>query len=145
MRKFTHKLTRKLAQAPTNLTDATIFSKKYSISFNKSATKQIIENLVKQLIQNIGRPLSHNGIIVGHIKILAKFSEEEFLFLSLTKLDRVDVKPSFQWENELSGECNTIELDINVLVFGHSKKVIDEVVDGSLAILYRDSMSECCK
>lgn len=139
MHKFTHKLTRKPAQAPKNLTDATIFSKKYNISFNNSATKQIIEKLVRQLIQDIGRPLSHNGVIVGHIKILAKIAEEEFLFLSLTKLDRVDVKPSSQWENELFGEFNTIELDINVLVFGHSKKVIDEVVNDSLAILYRDS------
>jgi hypothetical protein len=145
LHKLTHKLARKPAQAPTNLTDATIFSKTYHLVLEKPVTKPVIEKLAKRLIQDIGRPLSNNGIIVGHIKILAKVSEKEFLFLSLTKLDRVDVKSSSQWETEVSGELNSVNLDINVLVFGHSKKVIEEVVNGSLAILRRDSTSECCK
>ncbi len=143
MHKLTHKLTRKPVQAPTKLTDATVFSKTNHVIFEKPVTKPIIEKLVKRLIQDIGRPLSYNGIIVGHIKILGKVSEEEFQFLSLTKLDRVDVKSSSQWETEISGEFNSIDLDINVLVFGHSKRVIEEVVNGSLAILHRDSMDEC--
>lgn len=143
MHKLTHKLTRKPVQAPANLTDATVFSKTHHVIFEKTVTKPTIEKLVKRLIQDIGRPLSYNGIIVGHIKILAKFSEEEFQFLSLTKLDRVDVKSSSQWETECSGEFNSIDLDINVLVFGHSKRVIEEVVNGSLAILHRDNMDEC--
>lgn len=145
MRKLTHKLSRKPLEVPTKLTDATIFSKAHHILFEKPVTKPIIEKLVKRLILDIGRPLSYNGVIVGHIKLLAKISEDEFLFLSLTKLDRVDVKASSLWESDLSVEYNTINLDINVLVFGHSKKVIEEVVNGSLAILHRDNMNECCK
>jgi len=131
-----NKLTHKLKHGHTNpITDATVFSKSYHISFEKPVDKSNIEKLVIQLIQDIGRPLAHNGIIVGHIKVLAKVSDEDFQFLSLTRLDRVDVKSSSQWQTELSGEFNSINLDINVLVFGYKREVIEEIVNGSLVVL----------
>lgn len=133
MPKLTRKITRKPDHSPTSLSDATVFSKKQQLFLDSPATKQRIAQLAKQLIQDIGEPLSHNGIIVGHIKILVKLTEEEFLFLSLTKLDQVDIKQSSQWQNEVAAACNSINLDVNVLVFGYSYKVIEEVVRAALA------------
>ncbi|HWR45544.1 hypothetical protein [Sporomusa sp.] len=124
------------------LTDASVFSKTHHIGFEKAVTKPGVEKLVMRLIQDIGRPLSHNGIIVGHIKVLAKLSNEEFIFLSLTRLDRVDVKFSAQWTTDLASEFNSINLDINVLVFGYSRAVIAELVDASLAVLRREGICE---
>jgi hypothetical protein len=121
------------------LTDALVYSKTHHIVFGKAVTKPGIEKLVKQLIQDIGRPLSHNGIIVGHIKVLAKLPDEEFIFVSLTRLDRVDVRFSTQWATDLVNEFNSINLDINVLIFGYNDAVIAEAVDGSLAALRKES------
>jgi hypothetical protein len=126
------------------LTDAVVFSKTYHLEFEKAVTKPILERLTTELIQDIGRPLSHNGIIVGHIKVLAKLSDEEFLFISLTRLDQVDQKMSAHWPDGLADEYSRIKLDINVLIFGHRKKVIEDVVEGSLAVLRRNSMCEDC-
>ncbi|TWH52072.1 hypothetical protein [Sporomusa sp. KB1] len=143
MNKLKHKFKINSKQTPTTLTDATVFSKTHTISFDKPVTKLNVEKLVKQLIQDLGRPLAHNGIIVGHIKVLAKVTNEEFLFLSLTRLDHLDVKSSAEWQTGLSSEFNSVSLDINVLVFGHSKKTVEEIVNDSLAILRRDSCGNC--
>lgn len=139
MNKLKHKFKISNKQTPTTLTDATVVSKTYSISLDKPVTKLHVEKLVKTLIQDIGRPLAHNGIIVGHIKVLAKVPGEEFLFLSLTRLDRLDVKSSSEWQSGLASEYNSVTLDINVLVFGHSKKAVEEIVNGSLTIFQRES------
>lgn len=144
MNKLKHKFKINNKQTPTTLTDATVFSKTHSISFDKPVTKLNIEKFVKQLIQDIGKPLAHNGIIVGHIKVLAKVPSEEFLFLSLTRLDQLDIKSSSEWQSSLSSEFNSVILDINVLVFGHSKKTVEEIVNDSLAILRRDSSCGNC-
>ncbi|CQR75145.1 hypothetical protein SOV_36490 [Sporomusa ovata DSM 2662] len=144
MNKLKHKFKINNKQTPTTLTDATVFSKTHSISFDKPVTKLHVEKLVKQLIQDIGKPLAHNGIIVGHIKVLANVPGEEFLFLSLTRLDRLDVKSSSEWQSGLSSEFTSVTLDINVLVFGHSKKAVEEIVNESLAILRRDSSCGNC-
>lgn len=145
MHKPKYKLTRKPVQTHTNLTDASIFSKTHHIIFEQPVSKLLVEQLASRLIQDIGRPLSYNGIIVGHIKILVKLSEEEFLFLSLTKLEQVDIKPSSQWKSEVATEFNSVNLDINVLVFGYSKKVIEEIVTDALASFRQDSMSDIYK
>ncbi|SMC46772.1 hypothetical protein [Sporomusa malonica] len=126
------------------LTDAVVFSKTHHIDFEKAVTKPILERLARQLIQDIGRPLSHNGIIVGHIKVLVKLSDEEFLFVSITRLDQVDFKMSSHWTTGLDNKYSSIKLDINVLIFGHSEEAIEKVVDGSLANLRRDSMCQDC-
>jgi len=142
LHKLTHKITRKPTPADTSLTDASIFSKTYHIIFEQPVAKASFEKYVERLIQAIGRPLAYNGIILGHIKILGKLSEEEFVFLSLTKLEQVDIKPSVQWINGLSNEINSIILDVNVLVFGYSKTVIEEVVNASFAVFHQGSMRE---
>lgn len=126
----------------SNLDGAVVFSRKYHIALLKSLSKQMIENLGRSLIQDLGRPLSHNGIIVGHIKVLAKVADEEFLFLSLTRLDQVDCKVSSHWPEELVSEWNAIDLDINVLVFGYDSKTIEKVVENSLAVFRQQSIGE---
>lgn len=126
------------------LTDAVVFSKTRQVDLAQEVTKPTIERLVRQFIQDIGRPLAHNGIIVGHIKLLVKVSEEEFLFASITRLDRVDLKMSSDWAAGLDNKYHQIKLDINVLIFGHSEEAIEKVVEGSLAILSQNSICEDC-
>lgn len=137
MRKLTHKITRNPVPSPTNLTNAAIFSKTYHIIFEHPVAKAQFEKYIGRLMQDIGRPLAYNGSILGHIKILGKLSEEEFLFLSLTKLEQVDIKPSSQWTTRMSDEINSITLDVNVLIFGYSKEIIEEIVNDSIAVLTR--------
>ncbi|SDF00652.1 hypothetical protein [Sporomusa acidovorans] len=150
MDKLTHKF--KLAKknhnhnhehdhAPINLTDATVFSETYCIEFEKPVTKPTVEKMVTRLIQAIGRPLAHNEIIVGHIKVLAKL-DEEFMFVSLTRMDRVDIKLSDKWTTDTVAKFSRVKLDINVLVFGYSKKVIAELVNHSLVNFRKDSQCE---
>ncbi len=122
-----------------NMDDAVVFSKKYCLEFPGSADKAAIEQLAVKLIQAIGQPLAHNGIIVGHIKVLAKWPDEVFIFLSLTRLAQVDVKRSAQWTDRLAAGENSLQLDINVLLFGHTYAEIETVVLSSLAQLRRDS------
>lgn len=122
----------------SKLDGAVVFSKKYTVEFIKPVTRQGIEQRVTRLIQDIGGPLAHNGIILGHIKLLAKLPDEEFLFLSLTRLDQADVNMSAQWSNNSSDEWQSISLDINVLIFGHSREEIEGIVAGSLAILQQE-------
>jgi hypothetical protein len=122
-----------------NMDDAVVFSKKYCLDFPGSVDKPAVAELAGKLIQDIGRPLAHNGIIVGHIKVLAKWPDEEFIFLSLTRLAQVDVKKSAQWTDTLAAGENSLQLDINVLLFGHTYTEIETVVLSSLAQLRRDS------
>ncbi len=122
----------------SKLDDAVVFSKKYHINLEKPVVKPVIEKLVRSLIQNLGGPLSHNGIILGHIKVLGKVTDEDFLFLSLTRLDSVDVKTSSHWSAESTCEWDSIDLDINVLVFGYGIEVIEKVVKNSLAIFRQE-------
>ncbi|BBB91112.1 MAG TPA: hypothetical protein PKA28_11135 [Methylomusa anaerophila] len=114
-----------------DLTDATIFSKFYPIIFEKAVRKADLKPMLSDLIQSIGSPLSHNGVIVGHIKLVAEILNEEFLFLSLTRLDQGDVTVSANWTDQ-GDDIVGMVLKINVLVFGHSKNNITEVVGTAL-------------
>ncbi len=114
-----------------DLTDATIFSKFYPIIFNNAVRKANLEPMLKNLLLSIGVPLSHNGVIVGHLKLVAEISKEEFLFLSLTRLDRVDVTASTSWTGQ-GDDIIGMDLKINVLVFGFNKNYIAEVVAAAL-------------
>ncbi|QDR81421.1 hypothetical protein [Sporomusa termitida] len=124
------------------LTDATVFSKTYTIPFDKELTKPAVEKLVRRLVLDVGSPLSHNGIIVGHIKVLAKLSAEEFIFVSLTRLDRVDVKFSAQWPVDAERGFTRFDLDVNVLVFGYEEAAIAKAVDAALAVLRQSNLYE---
>ena len=116
------------------LIDATSFSKFYPIILKRAVTKKNLGEMLKRLIQSIGKPLAHNGVIIGHIKILAEISDEEFLFLSLTSLERVNIAASSDWTYE-GDELIGLDIKISVLLFGHSKSVVVEVVKVSIAAL----------
>ncbi len=124
------------------LTDATVFSKNYTISFDREITKPAVERVVSRLVMDIGSPLSHNGIIVGHIKVLAKLSADEFIFVSLTRLDRVDVRFSAKWPVAAERGFARFDLDVNVLIFGYNEAAITQVVDAALATLRQSSLCE---
>lgn len=122
------------------LTDATVFSKTYTISLDREITKPDLESMVKRLVLDVGGPLSHKGIIVGHIKVLAKLPDGEFIFVSLTRLDRVDVRASAQWPIAAERGLARFDLDVNVLVFGYDEAVIAKAVDAALAVLRQSNL-----
>ncbi|HWR45737.1 hypothetical protein [Sporomusa sp.] len=124
--------------------DATVFSQNHRIVFEKSLTTLEVEGLLQDFIASIGRALSRNEVILGHIKVLAKLSEsapEQFLFLSHTSLTRVDITPSKCWPNGEEVSLNSLELCVNVLVFGYTMsevvKVVTEALDDLGGCVYR--------
>lgn len=111
------------------MSNATVFSQVQRIDFNRPVSKFEAEQLLKIILVKIGEPLSYHGVILGHIKMLAKTScENDFLFLSLTRLDQVDVKPSPNWISVDVEPIIYIELTINVLVFNYSRGTVAKVV-----------------
>ena len=123
-----------------NTNEATIFSRHYCEFFEKSLTTMQMESLLREFMMSIGRTMSRYGTILGHIKLLAKLSElavEHYLFLSLTTLDDVNVIPSKCWSNTKGISIDSVELDVNVLVFGHSMQDVEQQVAGALKKLGR--------
>ncbi|XEQ92016.1 hypothetical protein SCACP_08310 [Sporomusa carbonis] len=115
--------------------DATVFSQTRRIVFEKSLTTPEVERRLRDFIRSVGKALSHNEIILGHIKVLAKLPEpaaEHFLVLSLTRLDRVDVTPSDCWRNRDGVILDSLELYVNVLVFEHTLSAVKKVVNDAL-------------
>ena len=111
------------------MSDATVFCQVQRIKFDKPVAKFEAEQLLEKFMVTIGEPLSYNKIILGHIKMLARASNENiFLFLSLTRLDHADVKPSPGWANKNFTTVDGFELTVNVLVFGYSKAKVTEIV-----------------
>lgn len=117
------------------MSDVTVFSQNYRIVFKKSLTIREEEDLLQNFVASVGKALAYNEIILGHIKVLAKLPEpaaEHFLVLSLTRLDRVDVTSSGSRCNAGMVIPGSLELSVNVLVFGHTlskvKKVVNEAI-----------------
>lgn len=118
--------------------DAAIFSRHYRILFEKPMTTAQAEELLRECIMTIGRGVACNNIILGHIKILARLSKlavEHFLFLSLTRLEQVDVIPSNCWRNVSGIVLDSLELEVNVLVFGHALGEVEAKVGEALGQL----------
>ncbi len=115
------------------MSDATVFSQSRKIAFVKPATMVDLEKLLKEFLLGVGEALSYNGIILGHIKMMAKVpAGGEFLFLSLTRLDQVDIKASSAWGQAEDAGVDSLELTINVLLFGYSKNTVETVVNTAL-------------
>lgn len=115
------------------MSDATVFSRSRQFVFEKPVTRTEVEGLLKKMLHAIGEQLSYNTVILGHIKVLARSSTgDDYLFLSLTRLDRVDVKASPDWSRLECDVIDNIELAINVLVFGYSSSTVEKVVDAAL-------------
>lgn len=115
------------------MSNATVFSQSRCIIFEEPVTRIEVEGLLKKFMSAVGTPLSYNGVILGHIKVLARITTKtDFLFLSLTRLDHVDSKASPEWSSMDCSKIYNMELDINVLVFGHSISMVEKVVDTSL-------------
>ncbi len=111
------------------MSDATVFSQVQQIDFDRPLARSAAEQLLQKFLLTIGEPLSYHGVILGHIKMLAKTTgENNFLFLSLTHLDHVDVKPSPNWGSGDLEPVNFIELTINVLVFNYSRSTVAKIV-----------------
>ncbi len=111
------------------MSDATVFSRVQQIDFDRPVATFEAQRLLKGFLVRIGEPLSYHGVILGHIKMLAKMAgENDFLFLSLTRLDEVDVKPSPNWASADAVPIPSLELILNVLVFGYSREAVAKAV-----------------
>lgn len=122
------------------MSEATVFSQVRSLSFAAPLTRIRTEQLLEKFSAALGQPLSSRGIVPGHIKVLAELpASEEFLFLSVTRTDRVDVKRSADWSNAPTSEIAGLRLNINVLVFGFSLGTVEQVVDTAYGELINQS------
>ena len=117
--------------------EATVFSRNQRLVFMEPLTPPAAESLLREFIAAIGRALSRNEVILGHIKVLAKLTgstPEQFLFLSHTRLTQVDVTPSKYWPDGDAGVRN-LDLCVNVLVFGYTMGEVEKVVMAALQAL----------
>lgn len=115
--------------------EATVFSKHYHISFVNPLHTREVENLLQEFIVTVGHSFSQDNVILGHIKLLGRLSElavEHFLFLSLTRLDQVNVIPSKCWSHVNGITLTGLDLDINVLIFGYTFSEIETKVTEAL-------------
>ncbi len=118
------------------MSEATVYSKIHTVDIEVSLTIEELEERLKNFLGSIGQTLSYKGKIMGHIKVLAKpLHEDSFVALSVTRLDVVDMKRSAVWGNAQCPKFTVLELNINVLIFGHSKSEVATVVDRSLSKL----------
>jgi len=137
-----HRSRRSAAQRSTTVApnNATVFSRLQPIVFKEALTRLEVEEVLKKFMSAVGSPLSYKGVILGHIKVSARLEgKNDFLFLSLTRLDKVDVKASPQWCPTDGAAIRNMELDINVLVFGHSIEMVEKIVCTSLQELQTSS------
>lgn len=112
---------------------ATVFSCRREVCFATPLEQGAAEALLRRFVACIGEKLACGGIILGHIKILAKIpGGEDFLFLSMTRADKVDAKRSAKGGFGETGLRGNVELTINVLVVGRSKKAIEAAVGDAL-------------
>jgi hypothetical protein len=115
------------------LSEATVFSKERRVVFDKPVTRAGVELLLKEFLVGLGNPLAYGKAILGHIKVMARIpDQEDFLFLSLTTVNRVDAKPSPDWCREDPPNICSLELKVNVLVFGYSLATVEKLVEASL-------------
>lgn len=118
-------------------TAATVFSKHYELALQKLMTIPQIEESLREATATIGKALANDGIILGHIKILARLPDlavDRFLFLSLTRLDQIDITPSKYWSQVGGVNLERLELHVNVLIFGYTFSQIEAVVNDVLKI-----------
>lgn len=115
------------------MTDATVFSQTWQVILASPVTRGDLEKMLTSFLNDIGRPLSYHGVIVGHIKVLVRLPRNnDFLFLSLTRLDVIDVKPSPGWYGAVAEAVGELALHINVLLFGFSKDAVAQTVAAAL-------------
>lgn len=115
------------------MSDASVFSQSRQVVFAKPVTREDLKRLLNTFLLTVGEPLSYNGIILGHIKVMAKLpAGEHYLFLSLTRLDRVDTKTSPAFMPTDDANVDSIDLTVNVMVFGFSRSAIETVVNAAL-------------
>lgn len=115
--------------------EATVFSQSRCILFKQTITTLEAEQLLREFITSLGRDLAYNGVILGHIKVLARLwqpAAEPFFFLSLTRLDWVDITPSEFWAKQGCVSLDHLELDVNVLVFGYTMSQVEKVINNAL-------------
>ncbi|MGL5512918.1 MAG: hypothetical protein ACRDBM_06720 [Sporomusa sp.] len=118
--------------------EATVFSQVRRIELESFSTAVECEQRLRHFVELLGKALSHNGIILGHIKVLAKlpaFDDEHFLVLSLTRLDSVDITLSEHWREGDGVNLRSLELHINVLVFGYTLHQVEAAIHSGLLTL----------
>lgn len=119
---------------------ATAFSCREEVLFPTPLDGAAAEAKLRQFVISIGAQLACGGIILGHIKILAKITEgEKFLFLSMTRLGEVDVKHSLEGGFGSIGRCSRMEVTINVLIIGRSIAEIEKAVGSAMGRLGLES------
>jgi len=118
------------------LSDATVFSQTRRVVFAKPVSGIGLEKVLRDFLGALGEPLSYNGVILGHIKVMVRIpASEDLFFLSLTKLDRVDIKTSPTYSRTDDNNIDSIELTINVLLFGYSRSTVEKTIGAALALM----------
>lgn len=105
------------------MSDAMVFSRNYTAVFEKPVSGISVEHEMAKLLRDLGSSLRYKGTIIGHIKALTR-AGESYIALSMTDPQKYNVRAGPGWYQK---EINMLEFYINVIVFGFSKKQVEEV------------------
>jgi hypothetical protein len=118
------------------LSDATVFSETRRVVFAEPVTGAGLAEALHRFMVALGEPLSYKGVILGHIKVMAVIpASGDFLFLSMTRLDRVDTKASPTYPQGNHSGIDSVDLTINILLFGCSRGTVERGIDTALALI----------
>ena len=124
--------------------DATIYSISERISWNEPLLPADVKRRLTCFFQQVGDHFSYKGIIPGHLKLAVSpdLQPERYCFLSMTRVGEIGEKTSRQWDEEGNEFLQDVKLELNILIFGHDRQEIAQVVSRELNRTVLSSASE---
>lgn len=107
--------------------DAAVLSRQFNLEFVRPLFGKEVEEGITGILNGIARHLSYRGKILGHIKAFAACGEN-YLRLSLTKPDGIDIKADPAWYQR---EYGNLSLTVNIIVFGFSVEQLENILERS--------------
>lgn len=110
------------------MNEAVVFSKNYTVSFAEYMAGKAVEDVMAKAVMFLGSALCVKGVVPGHIKSMASWGDN-YISLSVTDSRKYGVKSSPAWYD---GEYRSLEFYINIIVFGFSRRQVEDAFSGSI-------------
>jgi len=104
--------------------DFTAFAGRVHVRFKHPKTAEQIKNLVSEMISGIAKECVDAGTrLIGHIKCIAEVEDGKYIACSV-----VSHETPAMCRGELVGSSRTLDLVLNVLIYGLDKEQVERIV-----------------
>ena len=111
-----------------NHSDFIAFATEIRIQFRYPEKATKAKDMTTQLLVAIASGCNrNNATFIGHIKCIAEVEDGSFIYCSV-----LDDSGRFDCTGELSGLCNNILIQLNVLVYGLTQLILEKIVNTAL-------------